>query len=178
MIKHQNCLQAGASFFCTITDTPQNMTSGPGPLPRFLCYPTRPSRNSEEPDSPRRTLLGRDGDWRVSRRSFGPEVSETKQRLRAADSWQACLTGAPVRSDRAVGSAGSRCTVRDVQPWPVLSWCRVNRSVDYPSGSMQLSSTAVQSSAARLLQVAAHEGGRSDRISNGNAIPYHLANCS
>jgi hypothetical protein len=38
---------------------------------------------------------------------------------------------------------------------------------------------AVQSSTARLLllQVAAQEGVRSDRISNGNAILYHLVYC-
>ncbi len=61
----------------------------------------------------------------------------------------------------------------------MLTWCRGNGRVGDPSGSMRSSATAAQSSATRLqlLRVAAQEGVMSDRISNGNAIPYHLAYC-
>ncbi len=65
-----------------------------------------------------------------------------------------------MRAEGAVGSAGARCTVRDVQP--VLTWAdgTLNGRVGDPSGSMRSSATAAQSSAARLLllQVAAQEG--------------------
>jgi hypothetical protein len=86
----------------------------------------------------------------------------------------ACLTGTPVRAEGAVGSAGAWCTIRDVKPKPVLTWCRGNRRVGYPSGSMSSSAMAAQSSTTRLLllRLAAQEGVRSDRISNGNAIPF------
>jgi hypothetical protein len=54
----------------------------------------------------------------------------------------ACLKGTPVREEGAVGSAGARCTVRDVQPEPVLTWCRGNGRVGDPYGSMCSSATA------------------------------------
>ncbi len=74
----------------------------------------------------------------------------------------------------AVGSAGAWCTDE-----PVLTWCSGNRRVGDPSGAMRSSATVAQSSATRLqlLQVAAQEGVRSDRISNGTVIPYPLAYC-
>ncbi len=92
---------------------------------------------------------------------------------------RACLTGTPVRVEEALGSAGARCMVRDVQPEPVLTWRGGNGRVGDPSSSMRSSVTAAQSSATRLQlrRAAAQEGVRSDRVSNGNAIPYHLAYC-
>ncbi len=88
--------------------------------------------------------------------------------------------GALDRNPSACGRSCRECwrlgTVRDE---PVLTWCGGNGREGDPSGAMCSSAAAAQSSATRLRlrRVAAQEGERSDRTSNGNAIAYHLAYC-